>query len=341
MWTVGERVFGQKGAEQFWYTGTVRHIDRERCYVIYDDGDDALVEPNKLKALNLQTGDRVFARLPMDGDFKPATVVAPDHDKVRVRWMNGEEDWTSVGMIRLQPDLPGQIAGKSAEPAWNQGDRVFACWHDLFWYPGVVVAVAGEEYHVLFDTGTQAMVQADRIKPLQFEIGDRVFSRWKGGPEFYSGEITRRDGEVIHINYDDGDEETTTVRLIRLQRDDWFPPSEIGNVHEGDRVLGCWFDSHWYPGLVLSVEGKRLHVLFDDGDQAMLTPDKVRTLEINVGDRIWCRKKGGPAYYPAEVVRKQGEMIQIHYEDGDDEKTSIRLVRINSDSGAGMEQQNT
>ncbi len=339
MWTVGQRVIGRKGTEQFWYTGTVRHIDGERCYVIFDDADDALLETGSIKGLDLHAGDPIFARLPMEADFKPARVVAWDSDKVRVQWPSGEEDWTSFGMVRMEPGAKAPVVAKNSEHAWNEGNRVFACWHDLFWYPAVIVAVNGDQYHVLFDVGAQAMLAADRIRPLELEVGDHVLSRWKGGPEFFPGEISRRDGEVIHINYEDGDEETTSIRLVRLQRDDWFPPSEIGNISAGDRILGNWFDGHWYPGLVLAIDGKRLHVLFDDGDQAMLTPDKVRALQINVGDRVWCRYKGGPQYFPGEVTKKKGEMIHVHYDDGNEETTSIRLLRIISDTNADIGQQ--
>ena len=50
-------------------------------------------------------------------------------------------------------------------------------------------------------------------------MGEEVLCRWKGGPDFYPGKITSLEGEKIHIHYDDGDEETTTVRLLRLRRD--------------------------------------------------------------------------------------------------------------------------
>ena len=43
------------------------------------------------------------------------------------------------------------------------------------------------------------------------------------------------------------------------------------------------------------VTGKRVHILFDDGDQAMVTPEKIKPLSFQVGDRLCCRRKGGPA----------------------------------------------
>src|SRR5262249_39397339 len=153
-------------------------IDGNRSYVIFDDGDDALVEAAKLKKLELKEGERLFARLPTERHFNPATVLGWDDDKVHVYWDNGEENWTSYGMVRWQPDTKPRTA--LAERHWTEGDRVFACWHDLNWYPGVVLAVNGEQYHVLLDDGNQSMVGGDRMRPLGLQPGDRVFCRWKG-----------------------------------------------------------------------------------------------------------------------------------------------------------------
>jgi hypothetical protein len=36
---------------------------------------------------------------------------------------------------------------------------------------------------------------------------------------YYPGEIVRLHGEVIHVNYDEGEEETTSIRLIRVERE--------------------------------------------------------------------------------------------------------------------------
>jgi hypothetical protein len=334
MWKIGDRVFSRKGMEQYWYPGTVRHLDGDRCYVIFEDGDDALVVAQKLKALELHEGDRVFARQPTDADFTPGKVLAWDHDKVQVRWDHGEENWTSYGMIRLQPEPRAKALARKSVVAI--GERVFACWHDLFWYPGVVLGLSDDQYHVLLDDGNQALLAGDRLRSLDLQPGERLFCRYRGGPEFFPGEVATRDGEMVHVHYDDGDEETTSIRLVRLLRDEWFPPSEATKLRPGDRIFGCWFDAHWYPGVVLEVDGKRVHVLFDDGDQAELTPDRLRPLTINVGDRVYCRFKGGPAFYPGEVTKKQGEVIHLHYDDGEEETTSIRLVRLPSDSVADM-----
>jgi Domain of unknown function (DUF4537)/DNA repair protein Crb2 Tudor domain len=211
MWKSGQRVFARKDNDQIWHTGTVRHVDGERCYVIFDDGDDALLVSANLAALELHAGDRIFARLPMDAEFKPAKVVAWDDEKVQVQWADGTQDWTSYGMIQLQPEARAEL---------REGDRVFGCWNDDHWYPGVVLSPQEEnQVHVLFDDGDQAILAPDKLRPLEVNVGDHVSCRYKGGLAYFPGEVTEKRGEVVHIRYDDGEEETTSIRLVRVQID--------------------------------------------------------------------------------------------------------------------------
>jgi hypothetical protein len=71
-----------------------------------------------------------------------------------------------------------------------------------------------------------------------------------------------------------------------------------------------------------------VHVLYDDGDQAMITPDRLKPLRFRAGDRVWCRRGGGPVYYGGEIARVRGEVIHVEYDDGEKEVTSVRFVRV-------------
>jgi len=53
MWKVGDRVLGKRHDENYWYPGTVRHVDGGRAYVIFDDGEDALAADDQLQPLDL------------------------------------------------------------------------------------------------------------------------------------------------------------------------------------------------------------------------------------------------------------------------------------------------
>jgi hypothetical protein len=329
MWNNGDRVLVNRSPDGFWYPGTVRHIDGNRCYVICDDGDDALVFDDQLKPLHFEVADMVQVRSRRDHTYTPGQIIDRTDDQVCVRYSADRQEWTSLDRIRVRPEEPGP-AGKEQPPDLAEGARVLACCPDLYWYPGVILSREGERIHVLFDDGSQGLATPDQVRELELGEGEAVSCRFKGGPEFFPGTITWRRGEWVHIQYDDGDDEETSLRLVRLQRDEWFPDAEPGYVAEGDRVAARWLDGYWYPGVVLAIEGKRLHILFDDGDQLLVTPSQVKPLQLGVGDRVFCRWKGGPMYFPGEITRKDGERIHVHYDDGDEETTTIRLVRVES-----------
>jgi hypothetical protein len=329
MWTKGDRVLAYRAPGKFWYPGVVRHIQDDRYFIIYDDGEDGFVHDKEMMPFHLEIGDRIFASPSERHEYEPARIVDKQGDQLQLHYENGALDWASTERIRVQPDAlkPKSMPAQSVD--WRIGARVFACWYDLFWYAGSVLDVNGEQVSVVFDHGGGAKLPAGQVHPLELEVGDRVQGRWKAGNEFFPGKVARRDGEIVAVDYDDGDHETTLVRLVRLERDEWLPDAEpAAGLGHGDRVLAQWFDGFWYPGIILTIEGKRLHILFDDNDQAHLTWDKIGPLDLKVGDRVFSRWKGGPFYHPAEITRKHGERIFLQYEDNREEWSSVRLVRI-------------
>lgn len=327
MWQTGDRVLAQRPPGEFWYPGTIRHVDKGRFFVVFDDGDDVFASERQLRPLNLEVGDRVFVCPHKEGDYYPGKITRTRGEEYLVKFDAGDEEWAGPAHIRVQPERQKPQAADADAVDWERGERVFGCWFDLFWYPGVVLKTEGGQITVLFDHGGIAPLPPAKVRPPSLEVGDRLSCRWKGGPEFFPGKVAARDGEVLHIQYDDGDEETTLLRLARLERDQWLPGAPLKGLAEGDRVWGRWFDQYWYPGIILSAEGRRVHVLFDDNDQAHLTPDQVKPLAFEVGDRVYCRQKAGPYYQAGEIMRKEGERILVQYEEGGEEWTSIRLVR--------------
>jgi hypothetical protein len=329
MWTKGDRVLAHRSPGKFWYPGVIRHIQENRYFIIYDDGEDGFVNDKQMMPFRLDLGDCVFARPQEQHDYEAARIMDRQEDRLHLQFADGTFGWTSPRQIRIQPDALKPKSRPAEEIDWRVGARVLACWHDLFWYAGSVLGVEGDQVSVVFDHGGAARLPARQVHPLELEEGERVQGRWKAGNEFFPGKIARRDGEVLDIDYDDGDQETTLIRLVRVERDDWLPdPAASTELGQGDRVLAQWFDGFWYPGVIMTITGKRLHVLFDDNDQAHLTWDKVGPLEFNVGDRVFARWQGGPFYHPAEIIRKHGERIFLNYEDGREEWSSVRLVRV-------------
>lgn len=107
------------------------------------------------------------------------------------------------------------------------GERVLARWpFEPFWYPACVRQRDDDRVWVHYDDGHKACLPEEQVEPLELNVGDHVFARWKRGAFYYGGEITRKIGESIHIQYDDGDWEETTLSVVRVLRDGDLKPYE-------------------------------------------------------------------------------------------------------------------
>lgn len=108
----------------------------------------------------------------------------------------------------------------------------------------------------------------------------------------------------------------------------------------GDRVLANWsHDEYWYPATLRTVAGSRIYIRFDDGDKEWVTLDRLMSIDIEVGDDVLCKYKGGRYYYPAHILELEGEKICVQYEYDKDESpddpsmgekewTTISAVRV-------------
>ncbi len=327
MWSTGDRVLAQRTAEDHWYPGVIRYIEGGRYFVIFDDGEDAFLGDPQLRAYHMEIGDRVFACPKNQREFMPAVILDKRENDLQLHFENSSQiEWTNTARVRCQPSQVNQAATKSRER--NVGDRVWACWLDLLWYPGTILDLDDSQALIVFDDGKSGLVPMHRIRTLSIAEGDRVWGRYKAGQEHYPGVVESVNQEVVELAYDDGDREVSLVRLLRLERDEWLPEAPSLALAAGERVLACWFDGMWYPGTIAMIEGKRIRVVFDDADQANLTWERIRPLDFQVGDAVLCRWQGGAFYHPGLIAEKKGERILVHYEDGREEWTSIRMVRI-------------
>lgn len=102
---------------------------------------------------------------------------------------------------------------------WKVGGALLVNWSkDVYWYPAKVTKKEGERYFVVFDTGNEEWTTADHMTADDLREGDRVFGNWQNRGTYYNGRITKRMGRDIHIKYDDGDEEDTTIGVVRVIR---------------------------------------------------------------------------------------------------------------------------
>lgn len=103
---------------------------------------------------------------------------------------------------------------------------------------------------------------------------------------------------------------------------------EYGMFSIGDRVLGQWEPGWFYPGVIVGSAPNGLTIQFDDGDRTTLSADKLRPLNIRMGQRVYSRWQGGEAYYPGTIASVTGAAIEIHYDDGDKEVSTVSMARF-------------
>ena len=101
---------------------------------------------------------------------------------------------------------------------WSIGDRVLALWpfEEGIYYPAIVCGRGADSFLVQFDDGDRAEMPGEMIRRLMLRDGDRIQGRWRNQNLYYEGVVLEQRGWAIHIRYDDGDEEWTSVCLIRV-----------------------------------------------------------------------------------------------------------------------------
>ena len=99
--------------------------------------------------------------------------------------------------------------------AWVKGDRVLGQWQDNLWYPARISEAVDGGYRVMFDDGDVSVLPAERIRKIDWAVGTNVQCNFKNAGLYYKGTITRMNGEMIHISYEDGDQEDATIGRCR------------------------------------------------------------------------------------------------------------------------------
>jgi hypothetical protein len=345
-WKVGDRVLA-KWSDSYFYPGIVRELSGNTCLVTFDDGDNAWIHFAHVLPPDIRVGSRVFCRARGGPNYYPGTVNQQKGETILVHYDQGDEEWTSVSMVRVQrtiasvsaesmtgaPVAPTKQSLDLGEPVkdsnFRVGDRVLARWVDFYWYPGTILAMGERGTHVLFDDGDQRIVQEIGLMPLAAEEGEHLFIRPKTEPQrvYPPATVLRVDGETLDVEFEDGTRENNT-RIARARF--WRCPVGVGSLpfEEGDRVLAFDSDDCLYPAEIVSMQDDRIIVQYLDGPERMLTPELLRKYELRVGVNIECRWKGGPHYFPGRIDKLEGDRVRIEYDDGEDEWTTIRLLRI-------------
>ncbi len=326
MFNTGDRVLANRPSGPHLYPGTVHSQEGYALQVFFDDGEEARVPAAQVHPLQVQPGDRIEARLPATRHYTPAVVGRCEGERLSIQLDDGTQEWTSLGMIRIDPGVWKSGGGGGGLHGWTVGDRVLAYWRgDGYWYAGTVQGIDGDNLHVYYDDGDKEWCSPDRVAPLaELRAGSRVLGRYQDGIDYYPGQIASREGEYVTILYDDGDRENTSLSMVRVRRGEGRH-----SWQSGQRILAqSQDDDYLYPGTIVKVEEDTLYVQYDDGDQAQVSPERAMPLAIlQAGARIECRWQGGE-FYSGRIARREGDEIFVQYDDGDRERAPIGMARV-------------
>ncbi|MCI0377482.1 MAG: hypothetical protein L0215_07745 [Gemmataceae bacterium] len=344
VWKVGDRVLA-KWLDAFFYPGRIRAVEGSRFQVFFDDGDVAWVHRAHILAPDIKVGSQVFCRVQGGPAYYPGTVSQQKGETIQVRYEHGDEEWTSISMVRVQrhiadvppEETPGPVkhvvdlGAPIDDGDWRTGDRVLVRWLDFFWYPGTILGLGAKGVHVLYDNGNQRIVQENHLMPLTVEEGEKIFIRPKSESsqnEFAPATIVQADGERIDVEFEEDGRRETNSKVSRARF--WRCPVGVKSFpfEEGDRVLAYDSDECIYPAEIVSIQDDRVIVQYLDGPERILTPELIKRFDLHVGAKIECRWKGGPNYFPGVLSNLEGERIHINYDDGEEEWTTVRLVRL-------------
>lgn len=320
---VGSQVFCRMNAGPAFVPGVVEQQNGEKLRVRYETGGEEWTTLSYVRVRRKieEVGDdpRPIGGGPV---MMPGASLAPNMPTTL-----GPPGPPMPGMPAPRPIL--DVGPARDDPNWRVGDRVLARWWDLFWYPGSLLAIGEKGYHVLFDDGDQRIVAELHLMPLAVEEGETVFARPKNQPQriYFPATVSRVRGEVIDVDFEDGNSEAN-LRVSRVRF--WRCPVGFGSFafEEGDRILAQDIDAFTYPAEIVSVDGDKVIVQFLDGPERMLTPELIRRFDLGVGMAVEGRWKGGQQYFSGKIAKLEGERVLVKYDDGDEEWSSIRLLRL-------------
>jgi hypothetical protein len=112
-WQAGHRVLAS-WVDAYFYPGRIRQVQGAACEIAFDDGDVAWVHEANVRQLDIHLGSQVFCRFQGGPMYMPGSVEQQNGEKIRVKYENGEKEWTTISMVRVKRRL-ADVAGPPAQ----------------------------------------------------------------------------------------------------------------------------------------------------------------------------------------------------------------------------------
>ncbi|MBT5230494.1 MAG: hypothetical protein HOM11_09495 [Methylococcales bacterium] len=227
-WNSGDRVIGQWSNGE-WYPATVESPRKHGYYLIFDDGDTAVVTAKQIHPFNWRKGSRVQCKWQNGSRYYSGVIARINGRSLNINYDDGDREKTKTRACR---DANGLVANgssyakppvkrkRAAAPVYHsngfrRGSRVVGQWTNGAWYPATVQWVKGGRYHLKFDDGDQLTVRSHKLAAFNWRRGSRVQCNYQLAGTYYSGVISHINGSSLSISYDQGGSERTYVKRCR------------------------------------------------------------------------------------------------------------------------------
>jgi hypothetical protein len=208
-------------------------------------------------------------------------------------------------------------------------------------YIAVVTQQAGGgNVNVVYADGDAEALPASALSPDSIAEGSRVQARIRSWPNFHPGTLQRRIGHAVFVRFDDGDEQWTSIGLVRTAaneipanaREAPLPPSTVPMGQVGAQVVANYQRAGWfYAGVVVETRADgMLHVIYADGDREWLAAADVRADSIQPGARVQAQVPRTTQTFEATVRRRVAHAVELQLDDGQKQWLALPNVRVRS-----------
>lgn len=237
------------------------------------------------------------------------------------------------------PPVPGpSTADPSVFDPSAVGSRALAHYRNSgFAYAAVITAVRDDgTVDVVYADGDNETLASTQLYPETIVEGTRVEARIRRWTRFFPGTVTRRVAHAVFVRFDDGDEQWTSIGLVRLAaaglRRDATPATgtePTATVPEaGSAVVANYQAQGWfYPAIVAERRPDgQVHVIYADGDGEWLAPDQVRPDTLQPGAHVQARPARQTEVQEGTVARRVGHAVELQLQSG--AKTWVALANV-------------
>lgn len=194
-----------------WYPVEVLERGDDQVRVRYvQDGTEERVARDHYAELELSQGIPVWAKkTPRAERFFRGKVQRWEDDQLYILFLDGDAAWVAMRDLSF-PEL-------RYERWFTPGHHLFGEWTDGYYYPGYIQEIRDDKYRFRFDDGDERWLDKDQLSTYSIQYDDPIEVNWLGRGLYYRCVVTKRKGEQITVEYEDGDVETTTIDFARLQ----------------------------------------------------------------------------------------------------------------------------